>query len=116
MGIMRNLNLGVVFLVELAMLAIYGVFGYRLLPAESAGILKIGLAILLPAVMAAFWGFRLAPRAANRLHMPWLLIAKTVIFGIGVVMLWRLGRASLALITAAVSAVHLGLSVIWKQT
>ena len=81
MEILKNLNLGIAFLLELAMLVIYGVFGYHLLPAESVGILKIGLAILLPVVMAVFWGFRLAPRAAKRLKMPWLLIAKIIIFG-----------------------------------
>ncbi len=81
MEILKNLNLGIAFLLELAMLVIYGFFGYRLLPAESVGILKIGLAILLPVIMAVIWGFRLAPRAVKRLKMPWLLIAKIIIFG-----------------------------------
>ena len=35
MEILKTLNLGIAFLLELAMLVIYGFFGYRLLPAES---------------------------------------------------------------------------------
>jgi len=116
MGILSNLNLGVAFLLELAMLVIYGYFGYQLLPVETPGVFKIGLAILFPVIMALIWGFLLAPRAAKRLRMPWLLIAKVLIFGAGAVMLWWLGNTSLAIITAAVSTMHLAASVIWKQT
>lgn len=116
MGILMNLNLGVAFLLELAMLVIYGYFGYRLLPIETPAAIKIGLAVLFPTLLAVLWGFLLAPRAVNRLHMPWLLIAKVLIFGTGAVMLWWLGRTSLAVITALVSALHLAASVIWKQT
>ncbi len=116
MEILRNLNLAVAFLLEMAMLVIYGYFSYGLLPAETSMVNKVGTAILLPLIMAIIWGFNLAPRAENRLKMPWLLLAKVVIFGAGAVMLWWLGRTSLAIITAAVSAVHLGLSVIWKET
>lgn len=116
MGLLRNLNLGVAFLLELAMLVIYGYFGYGLLPFETLVVYKIGLAVLFPAIMAIIWGFLLAPRAVNRLHMPWLLIAKVVLFGAGAFMLWWLGRTSLAIIAAVVSAVHLAASVIWKQT
>lgn len=116
MEILKGLNLGVAFLLELAMLAIYGYFGYRLLPMETPAVFKIGLAVLFPATMALIWGFLLAPRAVRRLHMPWLLIAKVIIFGAGAVMLWWLGRINLAVITAVVSAVHLAAAVIWKQT
>ena len=115
MGMLKNLNLGVAFLLELAMLVIYGYFGYRLLPAGTPAVFNIGLAILLPVVLAVFWGFRLAPKAVKRFKMPGLLIAKVMIFGAGTVMLWRLGNTSLAVVAAVVSAVHLGLSVIWKQ-
>ena len=116
MGILMSLNLGVAFLLELAMLVVYGYFGYGLLSDATPVIIKIGLAILFPAIMAIIWGFLLAPRAVNRLHMPWFLIANVVILGACAFMLWWLGRTSLAIIAAVVSAVHLAASVIWKQT
>ncbi len=117
MEILKILNLGIAFLLELAMLVIYGFFGYRLLPAEISWDTQNWI-----------WQFycrslwRLSGdscwhrRAVNRLKMPGLLIAKIIIFGAGAVMLWGLGKTSLAIIAAVVIAVHLILSVVWKQT
>jgi hypothetical protein len=111
-----GINLVIAFLLELAMLVIYSFFGHRLLPGDSPPALKIGTAILLPGLLAVVWGFWLAPRAAKRLQMPWLLIAKAVIFGVGAVMLWGLGNTPLAIIAVVMITVHLVLSALCKQT
>ena len=115
---MENLkifNLGIAFLLEMAMLGIYGYFGYHLLPDGSPQPLRYGLAVLLPVLMAMFWGFFLAPRGGHRLQMPWLLIVKLIIMVAGVIMLWRLQHTTLAVIAASIIAIHYSLAVMWKQ-
>jgi hypothetical protein len=112
---MKIINLGIAFFLELIMLVIYGYFGYRLLPGGAPWPLRYGLTILIPASMAIFWGFFLAPRAGHRLQMPWLLIMKLVIMGAGVGMLWQLQKTTLAVIIAIVIGVHCLLATMWHQ-
>ena len=115
---MENLkifNLGIAFLLEMAMLGIYGYFGYHLLPDGSPQLLRYGLAVLLPVLMAIFWGFFLAPRAGRRLQMLGLLIVKLIIMVAGVIMLWRLQHTTLTVIAAGIIAIHYSLAVMWKQ-
>ncbi len=61
-----------VFIVEMALLAVLAVSGVRLGSRATA----IALAVLLPLVAATLWGWYLAPRASRRLPHPWRLAAK----------------------------------------
>jgi hypothetical protein len=63
---------GLVFIVELALLASLAVAGARL----GAHAAAIALAVLLPLVAAVLWGRYLAPRASRRLPHPARLVAK----------------------------------------
>ena len=112
---MKMSNLGIAFLLEMAMLAIYGYFGYHLLSTNAPLVLRIALAITFPVVIAIIWGYFLAPRATHRLKLPWLLIIKLIIMTIGVGMLWQLQKTSLAVIAAIIIAIHYSLAAAWKQ-
>jgi len=114
-NLLQNLNLGVAFLLELIMLGIYAVFGYRLLPANSPIFLKIVAGIGAAVGLAILWGFLFAPKAANRLPMPWLLIGKILVFGGGVFMLVSLQRNGLAIGILIVVILNLALALWWNQ-
>ena len=48
--------------------------------------------------------------------MPWLLIAKLVVFGLAVAALALAGRSRLAVILAVLVVVNLGLAVLWGRS
>lgn len=64
-----------VFIVELALLAVLAAAGARLGSQATA----ITLALLLPLVSAVLWGLYLAPRASRRLPHPRRLVAKLAV-------------------------------------
>lgn len=98
-----------VFLAELAMLAVLAWSGARLgaphLPAA------IVLAICLPLVAAVLWGLWLAPRAKRRLGNPARLIIKLVLFAAAGALLALSGL----LVQAIVFCVLCGAIVAWGE-
>jgi hypothetical protein len=75
-----NANDVVAFFVELAALALIGLWGYR-----AGGPLwaKVALGIGLPLLAAIMWGLFAAPRA--RIRIPWVtLLVKVVVLGAAV--------------------------------
>jgi Protein of unknown function (DUF2568) len=80
MFVVKALSQLLAFLVELAMLTAYGYWGYH---AFDSVILKWGLVILAPLLAIIVWGAWLAPNNTHRLGMPWLLLAKIILFGLG---------------------------------
>lgn len=115
LNLLMNINLGVSFLLELALLAIFGIFGYQLVSESSLLILKVFAGILAVVAIAILWGFLFAPKAANRLPMPWLLIGKILVFGGGVFMLVSLQRNGLAIGILIVVILNLALALWWNQ-
>lgn len=95
------------------MLVAYGYSAYHLTPGHDA--LRWFAAIALPIVMITIWAMFLAPRATYHLDMPWLLIAKIIIFAGAIVMLAIAGKLQLATIFATITAIHLALATYWKQ-
>jgi len=113
--IFQNINLGISFFLELAVLSIYGVFGYWLVPESSPVVLKVLAGILAAAAFAILWGMIFAPKASHRLRMPWLLLGKTLMLGGGVLMLFSLDREGLAIGILIVIVINFGLALMWKQ-
>ncbi len=81
------------FTVELVMLAAYGYWGYH---TSKGAILSWGLAIVAPLLAIVVWGAWLAPNNTHRLSMPWILIAKIVLFGLGVIGLYLVHKPTYA--------------------
>ena len=113
--LLKMVNLGLAFLLELLILVIYGYFGYQFLPDGTSQILRYLLTAVMIAIIAVPWGNYLAPRALHRLQMPWLLIVKLVIMMLGILMLLNMQRTPFAIVLAIVVAIHYFLAVIWKQ-
>lgn len=113
--LLKTINLGLAFFLELLVLVIYGYFGYQFLPDGTSQILRYLLAVVMIAIIAVPWGSYLAPRALHRLQMPWLLLIKLVIMMLGILMLLNMHRTSFAIVLAIFVAIHYLLAVIWKQ-
>lgn len=93
MDILKSINLGVRFLLELCMLAAVGYWGFK---TGSGWSLKILLGIGVPLLIAAIWGTFVAPKATYPLHRFTLLALETVLFGSGVATLFAMKNYSLA--------------------
>jgi len=90
-------------------------FGYEAFSLPLDIRLRLVCAILVPVSLAVVWGLFFAPKARRRLPMPWLLIAKLVLFAGSVVALLITGRPSLAWPYAALIAINFTGVVLWKQ-
>lgn len=113
--LLKMVNLGLAFFLEILVLVVYGYFGYQFLPDGTSQIIRYILAAGMIAIIAVPWGNYLAPRALHRLQMPWLLIVKLVIMILGILMLLLMHRTSFAIGLAIVVAIHYFLAVLWKQ-
>lgn len=112
MTALRGANDVLAFVLELAALAALGVWGFTL---EAPWPLRLVFGLGAPLLMIVAWGLLLAPRAARRLVMPWLLVAKLVVFGLATAALAAAGHASLAIVFGVLVLLNLGLAVAWQR-
>lgn len=112
MQALRWANAAVAFLLELALLAALAYWGVT---ADEDLLVRIALGVGAPALVILVWATLLAPKSRRRLRMPWLLIAKLVLFGLGAYALATTGRVGLAVTLAAVAAVSLVVTAIWGE-
>jgi Protein of unknown function (DUF2568) len=98
----RQLNLALKFLLELAALAAFGLWGASI----ANGATAVLLAIALPAVAASLWGMFAAPTARHRLPLRPRVRFELAVFGFATVALWRVGLATWAAAFAATSLVN----------
>ena len=110
--IIKSLNLALAFLLELCLLAALGYWGFCV---GSGWIARIALGVGMPAIVIALWGIFLAPTSSQRLHDPWLLLAKIVLFGAATAALYAAGRPALAGVFATLFVVNSILAVTWGQ-
>ena len=96
-------NLGVRFLLELAMLVALGWVGGEI---GSSWVVRVLLAIAFPLVAAAVWGVFIAPKAQRRLTDPAKLLVELMLFGAAVVGLALVEHPVLAAVLAVVFVVN----------
>jgi hypothetical protein len=108
---MKQANLLLKFLLELAALASFVVWG-----AETGdGVVAVLLAIAAPALMVVLWGRFAAPRAARRLPPRTRIPFELTVFALAVVALIAVGHTVAAIVLAALVAVNaLGMTA-WDQ-
>ena len=92
-----GLNLGLRFVLEIAMLVALGWTGAEL---TSSLVADVALAVLLPLAAAGVWGVWVAPKAPRRLSDPGRLLVELVLFGAAVAGLLYSGHAVLAVVLA----------------
>jgi hypothetical protein len=112
MNILKGINLGVRFLLELSMLAAVGYWGFK---THSSWAMKILFGIGLPILIAVIWGYFMAPKSTHRLSGIPFTIMDFVLLGSGAVALYASGQMTLAWVYAVVLVISEVLRLVWKQ-
>ena len=107
----KHANAGLRFLLELAMLASLGYFGFTQFDGVAAWVLGCGL----PLVAAVLWGVFVSPKAIHPTEDPARILLEIVLLGSGPVALAAAGSTALAVIAGVLVAVHLGLTFVFDQ-
>jgi uncharacterized protein DUF2568 len=108
---LKTLNLGLAFILELAMLAAFVYWGFH---TGSTTIVKILLGIGAPVLVATFWGAFMAPNARRHLEGGAYLVVKVLLFGLAVAALSLAGQVIGAIVLAVVFVINTVLLELWK--
>lgn len=112
MKTLKALNLGLAFLLELALLGALGIWALSALPDSPW---RFALAIGSIAVAVVLWAIWAAPRSARRLGMPWIYVFKIAMFAVGVAALVLARQPVWGGVFALLALVNLGLGLVWGQ-
>jgi hypothetical protein len=110
--VLKSVNLGVAFLLELGMLAAFAYWGFQTgsnLPVKL--VLGIGVSML----VVLIWGRFMAPRSETRLTGAPYLLLKLILFGAAAIALAVAGQTTLAVVFAVVAVINQILLLVWKQ-
>lgn len=108
---MKQLNLVVKFLLELAALAAFGLWGASI----ASGVWAVLLAIGLPVVVAILWGRFAAPRARRRLPLRLRAAFELGVFALAALALWQAASPALGAAFAVIAVVNAALLSVFHQ-
>ncbi len=109
---LKSINAGVAFLLELCMLVMLGIWGFQ---ASSENVVRVILGIGAPLLAIILWGMFLAPRSNRRLTGIPYIILKFIIFGVATIAFMAAGQVTLAIIFIVVAVINQFLAIVWKQ-
>ncbi len=112
MNSVKALNMGLAFLLELAMLVAFGYWGFQ---SNDSIWIKWGLGIGVPLAVAVVWGILLAPASKRRLSMMPGVVASLGLFWLSALALYEANQPVLAIGFAVIALVNRVLTVVWKQ-
>jgi hypothetical protein len=112
MDILKNINLGLAFFLELFMLVAFVWGGFSL---HVSTPVKVLVGAVTPIAVVALWSLFFAPTSRHRMTTPWLQLAIITLYGIAAFVLSRGGHTKQALIFFVIDFINLGLAIIWKQ-
>lgn len=108
---MKELNLGLRFLLELALLFALGYWGFQAQPPAMGWILGLGA----PLLAAVIWGVWIAPKSQRRLHDPLRQFVEIALFAAAVLALIAAQQVTAAVILFALVTLNQVLLVVWDQ-
>lgn len=112
MEVIKALNLGLRFILEIFVLISLGFWGFKV----SEGIvMKLFLGIGTPLLAAVIWGTFGAPKAPYLLEGVSFLILEIIVFGSAAVALFLIGKQNLAFIYGIIVIINITLMKIWHQ-
>lgn len=112
MNAVKNLNLLLSFLLELAMLFFYGYWAYNL---PEPATLKYTLTILVPAVVVVLWGLWAAPKSKHRLRNPVRSIFKLALLLLSAALCFTTGKHGWACWFTGYTLLNASLAIAFKQ-
>ena len=112
MELLKVINIGLRFLLELCILVIFGYWGFQ---TGGNNFVKILLGLGTPILFAVVWGTFLAPKSPMRLEEPWLFLLELVIFALTCWALYSTGKVDLTIIFCVVYILNKILMITWRQ-
>jgi hypothetical protein len=112
MELLKLINIGLRFLLELGILVIFGFWGFK---TGTGTFTKILLGIGAPILFTVVWGTFLAPKSSMRLNEPWLFLLELVIFALTCWALYNTGKVNLTITFSVIYILNKILMVIWRQ-
>jgi hypothetical protein len=112
MDVLKRLNLGVRFLLELCLLAAVGYWGFK---TQSGWFMKILFGIGLPALIVILWGMFVSPKATYTLSGASHLTLELVLLASSSLALFASGKPALGWVSTIAMIVNKILMVVWKQ-
>jgi Protein of unknown function (DUF2568) len=100
--ILKSANLALKFLLELAALASFAIWGAD----SESGALAVAHAFLAPLIVALLWGSFAAPRSGHRLPRATRIPFELTVFALAVVALLTVGHTAWAIVLAVVTAIN----------
>lgn len=108
----KSLNLGLRFILELYLLGALGYAGFNI---TNNALLKWILLLILPTIAAVIWGVFIAPKASHHLAQPQRLFIELILFGSAAVLLAIVGQKFTAALLAAIASINEAFLWLWKQ-
>lgn len=108
---MRELNLGLKFLLELGALVAFGFWGASITDGVAAVLCAIGVT----AIVAVLWGALAAPKARHRLPLHLRAPFELGVFGLATVALWQAGAEASSVAFAAAAVLNAVLLTAFDQ-
>jgi hypothetical protein len=108
---MKNANLALKFLLELAALASFAIWG----ASSASGGPAVVQAIIAPLIVALLWGRLAAPRSKHRLPRGSRIPFELIVFALAVVALATTGHGLWAIVLGVVMAINAALMNLWDQ-
>lgn len=111
MDIIKNLNFLILFLVELAMLGNFAVWGFTL---GAPGVVRAITGLAVPGAVIVLWGMFFSPEASITLAQPWNAMGEYALFGLSAIAIASTGRTTWAIAFFAVAVISETISLVWK--
>ncbi|MEP7290778.1 MAG: YrdB family protein [Chloroflexota bacterium] len=111
-GLLKNANLALAFLLELVAVGAFAYFGFTV---SDSTLLNVVLGIGLALLSIVLWGIFAAPKSTRRLRGNALLIFKLVFFALSVIALVLAGSVTLGIVFGVLVAINLVLASTWEQ-
>ena len=108
---MKPLNLALKFLLELAALATFGIWGASI----ASGVAAVVLAVGLPVLVAVLWGTLAAPKARRRLPLRLRAPFELGVFALAALGLWQAASLAWGAAFAAIAGVNAALLTVFDQ-
>lgn len=109
---MRDINLGLRFILELTALVALAIWGFG---ASDQIVVQLILGFGAPAMAIAVWGTFVSPKAPRRLEDPARIGIEVVIFGLGALAFAAAGLLGPGVVLALAAAISLVLMFLWDQ-
>lgn len=112
MEALKAINLSIRFILEIAVLIIFGYWGFHV---SQSTVINILLGIGAPLLAAVIWGMFGAPKAPYTLSGLSFFMLEIVMFGLPVIILFFLNKSTLGFVYGLVVAINLAFMKIWDQ-